>query len=436
VVEGRRGAAGKVQLIAYLVLANESKLKVGELRKVLSAKLPDYMIPARFRVLDEMPLTPTSKVDRKALSDSKLGRPELSTLFIAPDGEIETKFVVVWERVLEIKPIGITDDFFELGGDSLLAAQLFVEIEKVFGAKLPLSIFYKASNISEQADILRQKDLVVDWSPLVSVQTKGNKPPLFCFPGKGGNPIRFRHLSQRLGEDQPVYMLQSRGLSGMVAPFERIEDIATDFLKAIQEVEPDGPYSLVGSSGGGYAAYEIAQQLLAQGKQVSLLAFVDSYGPGYPNYLSTNSYTKMRFYRAVQYLSKHVANLRVADWKGRRTYLSHYAKDGWGRIKELPQVTAAKRKESARSLLPQELVDVEKANMKAIRNYKPQPYPGTVMLFRASQQLWGIYPDPTLGWGDVGIENIVIHEVSGHHGSILFEPRVGEMVEILKGLLE
>ena len=193
---------------------------------------------------------------------------------------------------------------------------------------------------------------------------------------------------------------------------------------------------MIGSSFAGKVAYEIAQQLLAKGEEISMLAFVDSYGPGYPNRLPSTTGVIANTCKLIQYLGKHIDNLRVAPWKGKLAYLRHYAKDGWRRLKMIPSAAKERIKEMRQPKIPKEFVEVEKANLRAARMYQPQPYPGTVTLYRAEQQPLGINPDPTLGWGTVGIENLVIHEVPGHHGSILFEPRVEKMAEIVSNYLD
>ncbi|MDH3942579.1 MAG: AMP-binding protein [Anaerolineae bacterium] len=431
-VEGRRDANGNMRLAAYLVLADGSTLDVASLRRKLAAHLPDYMIPVHYRTLEGMPLTANNKLDRSALPDPPPGRPALGSQLIAPQGKIESKLAAIWEQVLGIKPVGVVDNFFDLGGDSLLAAQLFVEIEKEFGRKLPLSILYQASNVREQASILQQEPGDHRWMPLVALNITGTKQPLFCFPGKGGNPIRFRHLAQRLGDDQPIYMLQSRGLSGEQIPHEELEAIGREFLSAVQEVQPQGPYNLIGSSFGGKVAYEVAQQLLAAGQKVDLLALIDTFGPGYPQRLPQSTRAKKWLFDRMQYVAKHVGNLRVADWSGKIAYIAHYIKEAGRLLVSLPRALLMDRR---RKEIPRVLVAVEKANLIASRAYQPSAYPGKVVLFRARQQPWGIHPDPTLGWGSVKIDELEIHEVPGHHGSILFEPRVGKLAELLEHML-
>jgi len=426
---------GEKYLAAYLVPASQPAPTVPYLRSVLAETLPNYMIPTRFIMMEKLPLTSTGKVDRPALPTPDPGRPDLGLSFVAPGDELETKITNVWEDLLDVKPIGIDDDFFDLGGDSLNAAQLFVEIEKVFHRKLPLSILYEAATVRQQAVILRQKDYAADWSPLVSVRVQGSKPPLFCIPGKGGNPIRFRHITQRLDDDRPVYMLQYRGISGNVSPYTKVEDIATDFIEEIRKVQPNGPYNFCGSSGGGVVVYEMAQQLRAQGEEVGLLAFVDTYGPGYPSYLPGITRTKVRVYKAFDYLSKHINNLWVANWRGRGTYMRHYNREFWKQFTRFGRWVQGNYEGFRSPPIPPELRKVEAANLVAVRSYEPQPYAGKVILFRASEQPKGIYPDPTLGWGTIGIEDLEVHEIPGHHGSILFEPRVGKLADILVNYL-
>ncbi|MDH3942577.1 MAG: AMP-binding protein, partial [Anaerolineae bacterium] len=209
---------GDKYLIVYIVPQTQPAPSVTALRDSMKNKFAEFMIPSRFVILENLPRTTTGKIDLTALPAPAPDRPNLGNPYSPPTGKLEKQLGDVWERVLRVKPVGIEDNFFDLGGDSLLAAQLFIEIERQFDRKLPLSILYQAANVKEQAAILARRHAQDEWSPLVAVQPKGEKPPLFCFPGKGGNPIRFRHLSQRLGQDQPVYMLQSTGLGGSARP--------------------------------------------------------------------------------------------------------------------------------------------------------------------------------------------------------------------------
>lgn len=432
VVVGRADNSGQMRLVAYVVLSGKSKLNVSKLRKAIANNLADYMMPAYFVELDSIPLTVSSKVDIGSLPNPKYDRPDLENTYKAASNQTETILCGIWERVLGIDKVGVRDNFFDLGGDSLLAAQLFVEIEKEFGRKLPISILYKAANVRQQADILLGDFSDEDWFPIVSINIDGSKPPLFCFPGKGGNPTRFRHLSHRLGNDQPIHMLQSRGLSGKLSPFDSVEKIANEFMDAIRETQPEGPYYLIGSSFGGKVAYEVAQQLLRTSQEVALLAFVDTYGPGYPKRLPNISRTREQLFSIFQYFDKHLANLRVANWKGRGQYLVHNSKIGLQKIKTWPKILIDKIRTRR---LPAELKEVEAANIRASRAYIPEPFPGRVVIFRAEQQPRGIYEDSKLGWGNVDISELEIIDIPGHHGSILFEPRVEEMAGILKGLL-
>jgi acyl carrier protein len=171
--------------------------------------------------------------------------------------------------------LGIHDNFFELGGHSLLAVRLMAEIQQQFGKNISLATLFQGATIEQLANILRQQTDSQAWSPLVAIQPHGSKPPFFCMPGSGGNVIYFHQLARHLGTEQPFYALQARGVDGKSAPFTRVEDMADYYLKAIQTVQPQGPYLLGGHSFGVIVAFEMAQQLHRQGQKVARLAILD-----------------------------------------------------------------------------------------------------------------------------------------------------------------
>jgi thioesterase domain-containing protein/acyl carrier protein len=370
-------------------------------------------------------------VDTKSLPKPDGSRPDLGYSLTPPSDDIETQLVQVWETVMDVRPIGVEDNFFDLGGHSLLAVQLFAEMEKAFSKKLPISILLTASTIKEQAAILENGGSDEAWSPLVPVQTEGAQPPLYCIPGRGGNPIRFNDLAKRMGAGQPIYMLQSRGLSGRTNPLSDIRKIAADFVAAIRTVQPNGPYFFLGSSSGGKVAYEMAQQLRAAGEETGLVVMIDTYGPGYPVYLSERSAVIKWTSRRVQQLQKHLGNLKVLSWKERWAYLGRYLKVSGTFLSDRTSAVKVRWDEERLEDLPDELVQVERANVQAARNYKPKPYAGKVVIFRATEQPKGIVEDLTLGWGKIQIADFSVVDVPGHHGSILVEPRVAALAEAL-----
>ena len=247
------------------------------LRAYLKQKLPDYMIPAFFVQLEAFPRTANDKVDRNALPPPDLS--QRSTALVAPRDALERELCAIWQQVLDAPAVGIHDNFFELGGQSLLAVQLIAYVQKALGRELPVALLFQAPTIAELAAVLRQQQTTPAWSPLVAIQPRGAKPPLFCMPGMGGHVFGFYTLARCLGSDQPVYGLQMRGLDGRAAPHTTIEEMAAEYVAAIRERQPHGPYHLLGHSLGGMVAFEMAQQLCRAGETVAPLLILDMFAP-------------------------------------------------------------------------------------------------------------------------------------------------------------
>ena len=194
-----------------------------------------------------------------------------------PRDSVESQLVKLWEAVLDKRPVGIEDDFFELGGTSLIAARLFALIEEGFKVKIPLVTLVQASTIKKLARVIHRPGSPDAWRSLVTIQPSGIRPPLFCIHGESGNLLIYRSLARYLGPDQPIYGLQPQGLDGKQAPLTRIEDMAACYIKEIQVIQPEGPYFMAGYCMGGTIAFEMAQQLSGQGQRVDLLALLDTY---------------------------------------------------------------------------------------------------------------------------------------------------------------
>ena len=187
---------------------------------------------------------------------------------IEPRNRVELQLVAIWEQVLGITPIGVRDNFFALGGYSLLALRMFSAIEQTFSIRLPMAVLFQAPTIEQLADVLAGEGCTVRWRSLVAIQPEGKNPPFFAVPGVGGNVLVFARLAKLLGDAQPFYGLQARGLDGKEKPFMRVEEMAAHYIEEIRSIQPHGPYLIGGTCTGGLAAYEIAQQLMAQGRLV------------------------------------------------------------------------------------------------------------------------------------------------------------------------
>src|SRR6185437_255162 len=166
--------------------------------------------------------------------------------FVAPRNTLELLLAKTWERVLEVQPIGIKDNFFHLGGESLMAVRLFAQVERVCGKKLPLTTLFEAPTVEQLANLLSADEWSPSWSSLVPIQPRGSKPPLFCLHLALGHVLFYRDLAVRLGSDQPVYAFQPQGLDGTKPPHKRMEEMASHYINEMRALQPEGPYYLAG----------------------------------------------------------------------------------------------------------------------------------------------------------------------------------------------
>ena len=303
---------GDKRLVACFIPAAGAVVTVNGLREFLRAKLPAYMIPSFFVEMQTFPLTPNGKIDRKKLPEPGISRLESSLGYATPQGELEiqlagrpcanyrnscaaretehvpprddleAKLTGIWEQVLGVHPIGVKDNFFDLGGHSLALVRLFARIEKelktrTFGRQQLLpAVIFRAPTVEELAQVLRQEEGDRSLPSLVPIQPHGSSTPFFWIHGDWSNAF----LSDYLGPDQPLFGLEHQSQDGKAAEYTRVETIAEHYLRQIRHVQAQGPYLLGGFSFGGVVAFEIAQRLKAQGQTVSLLVMLDSPFPG------------------------------------------------------------------------------------------------------------------------------------------------------------
>ncbi|MFM2303856.1 MAG: hypothetical protein RLZZ135_1266 [Cyanobacteriota bacterium] len=405
-VIGKEEQADEQVLIAYVV-ANQ-QFQIAELRSFLKAKLPDYMMPSAFVILDALPLTPTNKVDRK-----KLPLPDRNNFtVVAASDTLELQLIKIWEKILGVKPIGIKDNFFELGGHSLIALLLITEVEKIWGKHLFLSSILQSPTIAELAEVLRQKESTSSWSSLVPIELGGHKPPLFCIHPVGGNILEYYSLAGYLNQDRPIYGLQAQGIDGKQKLIDRVEEMASHFIKEIQTVQPHGPYLLIGYSFGGLLAFEMAQQLYRQGEKVDLLGLLDTrasilreVNKSFPEYLEIHL-NKLRQLELLEKLKYCISKINTLFQK-KMSYRDNL-------IANLSKI----------EMLSPEILNVLDCNIQAQQDYIPQVYPGKVTIFRSESQ--SLYRDlyPELGWKNLVSGGIECEDIPGDHYEMIREPNV------------
>lgn len=437
VVTTREEQKGYKRLIAYVVSRSDSKIESAELRNYLKEKLPDYMVPSAFIQLEKLPLTPNGKVDKK-----KLPAPEKDALseregYEAPRNETEEKLAKIWSEMLGVDNIGVRDNFFDLGGHSLLAIRMFSAVEETFRKSVPLATLFEAGTIEKLADILSQENWEEPEASLVSIKPDGDKIPFYAIHAVGGNVMFYSDLAKYLDKDQPLYALQARRLAGRQVGHGTIEEMAAFYIKEILEHHPDGPYCLGGSSFGGLVAYEMARQLVQQGKEIGIVALFDTGTPEYKKArVQNNSKLNIKTHELIERIHLHRSNIAALTGAEKFGYVFQKANRGLSRYKRQIQNTRKKlvRKVYSefrgKSAIPTNYIQLEDQLMRAQRKFVPKPYAGKITLFRASIQPYGLAPNPTLGWETLA-DDIEVHEVAGHHTSIVAEPYVRGLVELL-----
>jgi amino acid adenylation domain-containing protein len=389
-VVAREDRPGDRRLVAYL-LADPTSINAAQARSALKQHLPEYMVPAHFVVLDSLPITPSGKIDRRRLPAPESDRRDEDDTRIAPRNDTEARLVRVWEELLEVSPIGVTDDFFDLGGHSLLALRLLRRVHDVTGLDVPLATFLQQSTVegvarAERATHERQR------TPVVALQPRGPKTPLFVVHAAGGGVVAYADLARSLGPDQPVYGLQSPGLDDDQTPESSVEAMAAYYLTAIRSIQPEGPYRLVGWSVGGVIALELAQLLRRAGEAVELLALLDTWAPD-PTDARSEDDLRDQFERDLLGLQ----GKNLSDDDSTRLYR------------------------------------VFRANVLAAANYRPATYPDRVLLVRASESV--AIDDPRLNWSRAVLPDLRFATVPGDHFALLRPPLVNVVAEVLRASL-
>jgi thioesterase domain-containing protein len=400
----REDVPGNKRLVAYVVLAQPQSQSGDDLRSYLKDRLPDYMVPSSFVILDAMPMTPNGKIDRRALaSQQKLVSKD--TPEPANDGNLNSKIAAIWQDALG-RPVGLKDNFFELGGHSLLAARMMHRLGQLVGRPLPLAMLLQSPTVEQLSAALQENGLARYWSSVVTIQPHGSHPPFFCIHGVGGNIVGFRDLGRHMGPTHPFYGLQARGLDGAHACLTSVEEMAAQYLTDIRSVHPEGPYFLGGYSFGGLVAYEMAQQLTARGKQVAFLALFDT-APGHVK-PQTSSLLKSLSRPTPKFL---FSDLPRGLYKGVRRR--------WRALR-----------------VPKTLKNVFFANTRAAEQYSLRPYNGKVTLFRATEKSLRAAKNPYAAWRSLAQGGLEFQDIPGDHYGVLVEPQVSVFAERLKNCID
>jgi amino acid adenylation domain-containing protein len=403
------------RLVAYVAPKSEPAATSAELRAFLKEKLPEYMVPSAFVVLEAMPRKANGKVDRRALPAPEKSLSEAGRAYRPPRDDVEKQLVALWEQSLGVDKVGLGDNFFELGGHSLLAVRLIEQIKEQFGQKLPVATLFRHPTLEDLATLLRQKSTASD-SPLVPIQPHGSKPPLFVVHPAEGNVLCYADLARVLSSGQPLYGFQAAAPGGDQPP-ARVEDMAAAYIALMRTVQPDGPYFLGAWSTGGLIAFEMAQQLLGLGQEVAFLGLIDTHLPS-PDRKPPKIDPAKRMYEFAQ---EKGLDLGTEDFL---------------KLPPEEQLTRFLERARAANVFPPGLGEEQihrlyrrssrtfQTQIGALQQYVARPYPNRISLFRAteSQREGAGDPDPKLGWDKLA--DVDVFQIPGTHETMIREPHV------------
>lgn len=427
VVLTRQDSDGPSSLCAFVQASSE--LSVAALKRHLSTRVPNYMVPGQFEFVQQWPLTANAKVDRTAL------------LALAPSrrhppapahDEAERRMLKLWQDILQLEVIGVQDDFFDLGGHSLLAARLMSRVNEVFCVDLP---------ITSLLEYRTPRDLMIqalEHTPgarsqhglLRPLSRAGARPPLLVFPGIGGHVFTFRRMALNLGSDQPVYGFDAVGSDGRDQPLSSVPEIARVYLEELERHDMKGPFVVAGYSIGGLVAFEVARQLLDRGRQVERLILFDTFAPLWP---PTSP--------LPQRLLQHARTLG-GQTQGRRRYLKQRATQLRHRVLRSLNQHSALAPSLGDEVSPEQQAlvrNVWAALDIARRSYVPTgPLPLRIHLIATEQrEVWPAtdMSDPQLGWARWTTREVRRWPVSGQHLSIFDDAHLPSLVRALRDIL-
>jgi thioesterase domain-containing protein len=415
-VLAREDTPGLTRLTAYVVRASGAELTGEVLRDFLRDRLPDYLRPAAYVFLDALPLTPHGKLDRRALPPPAAA-PAASPVPLTP---LEEMLAGVWREVLAVPAVGPDDNFFDQGGHSLLAVRFLSRVRAAMGTDVPLAAFF-------QSPTLRELTRAVTFgtrprpTPLIVLRPGESGPPLFCVHPLGGTVLCYFGLARRLDPGRPVFGVRAPELDADREVPGRVEDMAAEYITAIRQVQPEGPYLLAGWSMGAAVAFEMGRQLVRDGAAVALVAVLDM-SARYAALYSDDDTTLLTDVADDLGIAVSEDALRRLDPNEQLEYVVRQA--------------AGPTDEDLVRRTVRRYWQVCKGHERALQSYQPGPYPGRVTVFRSASGPTGPGGDRTMGWGALAAGGAEVFELPGTHQTLLSDPCVEELARTLRACID
>jgi amino acid adenylation domain-containing protein len=417
---------GDKLLIAYVV--PRPGFDPVQARLDLDSTMPTWMIPSWLVTIDELPQAPNGKVDERRLPSPTELSAAKNRKHTALSTETEKRLAVLWSHILDVSVEDADDDFFAMGGHSVLAVRLMSSAEKEFGVRLPLTELFNSPTVAAMAAQIDRRDGASGWHPVVTVNATGNRMPLICFHPVGGNVLCYHDLAEALGSEQPVYMVQSYGLEEGQLLHPSVEAMVGAYLAAMKGVIPEGPLTLAGWSFGGLLAWEAACQLQRVGVDVRALIMLDAVAvpevvrdllrQDESEYLAA-LFDEMGLFDADTL--RPLTQEQRLDLILERSKGGHFLPDGLDR--------AGMRR----------LLALFQNNGLAAVRYRPRLFDGKILLIRPrkpSKQAPGVPGDPLSGWGPLPTKGVTLRWMDGTHGQMLMQPWLDQLAGYMRSWLD
>lgn len=435
----RRNSKGDPYLAGYYIPLQEVELSEEELRTFLAEILPAALVPGALACLETVPLTASGKLDRKALPDPVPVLAEVA----APRNVTEARLLDCWREAFGERAIGIHDDFFQLGGHSLMAIRLMTRVQRVLGISLPIASLFADRTVAAQAERILSRG-AAEQSPLVAIRPAGEKPPFFCVHPIGGQALIYEALASKLPAGRPFYGLQAPDLLSPPAPGVTIESMAREYVAAVRQIQPSGPYYVGGYSFGGVVAFEMARQFEQAAAEVAALVIIDTW--------STIEWARIPEEQGSDPLQLLFRNRLREEGRSEIVGLPDPSEHP-----EEKRYTIVFRELKKQGIVgphfPDELgaecvrnyVTGYQARHQAFKAYRPGPYYGPVTLIRTDgdpaldavmRRFCIDTTDETMGWDRVAFAPVSVRRVSGTHERLCREPYVDGLADALAAALE
>ncbi len=398
VVIVREDRPGDKRLVAYVVPSGRS-VSTAQLKELARQRLPEYMVPSAFVEVQALPLSPNGKINRRQLPAPDWSSDGGET--VEPRNELETALVRIWQSVLGVPNIGIRDNFFDLGGHSIMAARVLAEVKKATGKDLPFSALFRGATVESLAQLIEQESEVGNDPVVIKIQHgESGRLPFFAIVPPGEESLGFAMLARHMGPEQTVYKIQGHApVTQGKRPYsaEETQALASEYVAAMKSVQPRGPYCLGGLCDGTHIAEQIVLKLESQGDEVGLFAIFDTW---------VLQHSQNRWLWKLSYYGQRLREMKKLGFSER---IASYKRVAENRVQNLVGAKPA-RTDWQHAYWPED--------------FTPARFLAPVILFKRPKQPFYYIDDPQMGWGKRTTTGVEIHEVDFSHLEILREPHV------------